>query len=62
MQNRPKLLTVAEAAQALGVGVRRLYKLHKDLPTGVVVRLGGSLRFNEDRLLEWVFSGGSIAQ
>ena len=50
------LLTVSEAAEALGLSRSTVYSqlLHRpDFPT---VRLGGSIRVNRQRLQEWADS------
>jgi excisionase family DNA binding protein len=54
----PKLMTVQEVAEYLGVSVNRVYDLAaaRIIP---FVKVGRLLRFDPDRLAEWVRNGGS---
>ena len=54
MENSKLLLTIPETAEALGLSRSSVYNtlLHQaDFP---VVRLGGSVRVNRERLQEWL--------
>lgn len=55
-----RLLTAEDAARMLYVSVGRAYELARTgiLPSGVVVRLGRQIRFDEDALIEWIRAGG----
>lgn len=54
----PAMLTAEEASTLLRVRKPQLYALARDrvIP---VVRVGRQVRFNRDRLLEWIDNGGS---
>ena len=56
-----RLLTVEEAARALGVSKMRGYALVRDgiLPAGVAVRLGRQVRVDARALREFIARGGS---
>lgn len=47
------LLTVSEAAEALGLSRSTVYSQLIHQPGFPVVRLGGSVRINRQRLQEW---------
>ena len=57
-QALPAMLTADEASTLLRVRKPQLYALARDrvIP---VVRVGRQVRFNRDRLLEWIDNGGS---
>lgn len=50
------LLTVSEAAEALGLSRSTVYSQLIHQPGFPVVRLGGSVRINRQRLQEWADS------
>ena len=54
------LQNVSWAAARLGVGLQRAYGLIRQgvLPTGVIVRLGGTLMINPEKLDAWIADGG----
>lgn len=54
----PRLLTAHEVAEQLGLALPRVYQLARDgdLPH---VRLGRSVRFLPDQVLEFLASGGT---
>lgn len=47
-----EILNVDEACELLSISRRKLYKLKKEgLP---YIKLGGSIRFDKEKVLEWV--------
>lgn len=55
-----KLLTVQEFATILRVKPRSVYRIAKNLPLGIVAKVGGSLRFDQGRLDAWLANGGQL--
>jgi predicted DNA-binding transcriptional regulator AlpA len=57
------LLLAESVASILQVSEQRVWEMARVgiLPPGVVVRLGRQVRFNEDRLSEWLEEGGQAA-
>lgn len=56
----PKLCTVKELAEYLGVSHHEGYAAIKDIPETCVIRLGGRIRVNLDALKQWIDSGGKV--
>lgn len=56
------LRTAEQVAPLLQVKPGRVYEMARlgILPKGVVIRMGRQIRFDEDSLIEWIRSGGSI--
>jgi len=54
--NEKLLLSVPEAAKLLGLSPRRLYALiaEHQVPEGIVIHLGRSVRLSRARLLSWL--------
>lgn len=57
-----QLLTVPELAALLRVKPRSVYRIAKNLPTGIAAKIGGSLRFDRGRLDEWLAMGGELVK
>lgn len=55
----PKLIGVDEFAAQAGLSRHCAYDLIRRMPKGVVVRLGRRVRLDENRLHEWIRSGGT---
>ena len=51
------LLTVERAAQLLGIGRTHFYKLHDSGRVPLPVRLGKSIRWRREELLDWIKAG-----
>lgn len=56
-----KLLRVADVEEMLGLKRPRIYELAQTMPPGVVIKLGGRIRFDDDRLRAWLAAGGHLA-
>lgn len=56
----PRLLTVRQAASLLNISGKSVYELisREVFPTGVVCRLGRSIRIDRQALLAWCAAGG----
>ena len=54
----PRLVDVEVVAESLGLSRWRVYQLARE---GVIpsVRIGKSLKFDEDKIREWIANGGS---
>ncbi len=55
-----RLITAKEAAVILQVNLPSVWEMvrHGIIPAGVVIRLGKRIRFNEERLVDWLDAGG----
>lgn len=55
-----RLMSAKETAEFMGISKDRVLTLAREnvLPPGVVVRLGRQVRFNADKLAEWIDTGG----
>jgi len=54
-----KLLTIAAAAEYLGVTEHRMYQMARSGVCPAVVRLGRQVRIHPEKLKEWVEAGGT---
>lgn len=55
-----RLITVSEASPILHMSQQAIWTLVREevIPSGVVVRLGRRIRFNETKLIAWLDAGG----
>lgn len=56
----PQLIRVEDFAQTFGLSVHQGYQAVRQLPPGVVVRLGRRIRLDAQKLNTWLAQGGSI--
>lgn len=57
----PKVIRVEEFAQSFGLSMHQGYEAIKQMPNGIVIRLGRRIRLNADALAAWLSAGGSVA-
>jgi excisionase family DNA binding protein len=54
-----KLLTIAAAAEYLGVTEHRMYQMARSGVCPATVRLGRQVRIHPEKLKEWIEAGGT---
>lgn len=55
-----KYTTPKEFAETYKISIPHAYKVFKRLPKGILVRIGRSIRADEEGLKEWLAAGGEL--
>jgi hypothetical protein len=55
----PDLMTVKELGEFIRLERKYTYEFAKKLPPGVRINIGGGIRIDKVKLLEWMAAGGS---
>lgn len=57
----PKLITARDVTEVADLDIQAVYRLAREnvFPAGTVVRFGRHVRFNPDRLKEFIEAGGA---
>lgn len=57
----PRLGNIDDIARICACAKSDAYKIARRFPPGLAIKLGGRLRFDLDRLAEWLRAGGDAA-